>query len=178
MKNAHDKSRILLFNILISRLFLFIVIGMVASSCSKAIYINATDVDAIRFVYLPKGVETLAIRDYRDVYGYSDVLKDTTIYNHQIIEQYIGYLNKLKVRKTQDNDFRIYSIIKFKNSKEYLHLGFGENYNTVVENQQMKDNPALLKWLHALLYSAPYELPNLPNGLVNDNPGAESEQEE
>lgn len=176
MKTAGEKSKTTLpFNGLSSKLFLFIVTSLFASSCSKAIFINASDVDAIRFVYLPKGVETLAIRDYRDVYGYSDVLQDTTICNRQIIERYIGYLNKLKARKTQDNDFRIYSIIKFKNSKEYLHLGFGENYNTVVENQQMKDNPALFKWLHALLYSAPYKLPKLPNGLVNGNPGDESE---
>lgn len=47
-------------------------------SCSRSVYINTSDVKAVRFLYLPEGVEkTAAIADYRDVVKDTSFIQDT-----------------------------------------------------------------------------------------------------
>ena len=127
-------------------------------SCSRSVYINTSDVKAVRFLYLPEGVEkTAAIADYRDVVKDTSFIQDTILYDRILIDQYIGYINKLRPRKQKNNDFRTYSIIQLKDGREPIALGFGENFGTVIGQQQMKDNPQLFEWLHVLLYTNPYK---------------------
>ncbi|WP_196012685.1 hypothetical protein [Alistipes onderdonkii] len=172
MKSVKRKYEMIpVFNGEIFKSWFIICIAICTASCSRAVYVNLESVEAIRFFYLPKGVETQhAVCDYRDVRTFTNIVQDTIIYDRKIISQYIGYVNKLRPVKQRNNDFRIYSIIKFKNSDEYFHLGFGENFGVVFEQQQMKDYPKLFRWLHDLLYSAPYNK-NLPmhegeNGII------------
>lgn len=127
-------------------------------SCSRSVYINTSDVKAVRFLYLPEGVEkTAAIADYRDVVKDTSFIQDTILYKRILIDQYIGYINKLRPRKRKNNDFRTSSIIQLKDGREPIALGFGENFGTVIGQQQMKDNPQLFEWLHVLLYTNPYK---------------------
>lgn len=162
MKSVKRKyAMIPIFNGVVCKL-LILICTICTISCSRAVYVNVADVEAIQFFYLPKGVETqCSVCDYRDVRTFTNIVQDTVIYDRKIISQYIGYVNKLKqTAKQQNNDFRTYSIMKLKNKDEYFRLGFGENFGTVIEQQQMKDDPKLFRWLHDLLYSAPYK--NLP----------------
>ena len=157
------------FNGAIFKLLFIIVIAICTTSCSRAVYVNVESVEAIRFFYLPKGVETqCAVCDYRDVRTFTNIVQDTIIYDRKIISQYIGYVNKLRPKRQRNNDFRTYSIIKFKNNNQYLHLGFGENFGIVLEQQQMKDYPKLFRWLHDLLYSAPHDKNLLYDESEND----------
>lgn len=160
------------FNGQSNKLLFLISVSIFATSCGKNIYVEASDVEAIRFFYLPKGVETIAaLSDYKDVLTITDLVQDTVIYDRRLIDQYIGFINKLKPKKVRNNDFRTYSLVKFKDDSEYLRLGFGENFGTVVGQQQMKDNPKLFRWLHALLYSGPYK--NLPPHMYENNTAEE-----
>lgn len=172
MKSVKGKYEMIpVFNGKIFKLLFIIFIVISTTSCSRTVYVNVESVEAIRFFYLPKGVETQrAVCDYRDVRTFTNIVQDTIIYDRKIISQYVGYVNKLRPAKQRNNDFRIYSIIKFKNNDEYFHLGFGENFGAVFEQQQMKDYPKLFRWLHDLLYSSPH-CKNLPyhegeNGVI------------
>ena len=138
-------------------------------SCNNNIYkIKTSDVEAARFFSLPKGLETIAgINDYKDILTYTSFIQDTIIYDRKSIEEYINFLNELKPKKSINNNFRIYSIIKLANNKGYMHLGFGENFDTKVGQQQMKDNPQLFEWLHKLLYTEPYQ--NIPKPMKIDS---------
>lgn len=159
------------FNGLSNKLLFFIGVSIFATSCGKSIYVATSDVEAIRFFYLPKGVHTIhTVQDYQDIFSYN-IVQDTVIYDRRLIDQYIGFINELKPKKERNNDFRTYSLVKFKDDSEYLRLGFGENFGTVVGQQQMKDNPKLFRWLHALLYSGPYK--NLPPHMYEKNTAEE-----
>lgn len=159
MKNVKSRLNIILaHNRLNGKIFLIISMCLFIGSCSRGVYINTSDVKAIRFLYLPQGIEkTAAIADYQDIMMDTSFIQDTIIYDRVLIDQYIGYINKLWPCKQKSNDFRTYSIVQLKDGRQPIALGFGENFGTVIGQQQMKDDRKLFEWLHMLLYTNPYK---------------------
>lgn len=172
MKSVKRKYEMIpVFNGEIFKSWFIICIAICTASCSKAVYVNLESVEAIRFFYLPKGVETQhAVCDYRDVRTFTNIVQDTIIYDRKIISQYIGYVNKLRPVKQRNMIFAFIRLLNSKIAMNIFILDSGENFGVVLNNNMMKDYPKLFRWLHDLLYSAPYNK-NLPmhegeNGII------------
>lgn len=159
MENDSKKSKMIrVFNGRIIRNVIYLTILLSFVCCNRHIYIDASEVEAIRFLYLPKSLQYPASNSqYEDVVTYTQTVQDTIIRDRKIIDRYIGYINNLRPTRKKDNDFRCYSLIKFHNQTKYMHLGFGLYSGIMIENQQMKDDKILFRWLDTLLHSGPYK---------------------
>lgn len=125
------------------------------SNCSAPNKVlNCNEVKAIKFAYLPKGINpNKAISNCEDIFKYRPLLKDTTITNKKFVCEFFKLVKELKPsNQLAHRDFRIICLIAFSDNKEPLKICFGEGYLTVYNQNLMKDNHSLFDLLDEVLY--------------------------
>lgn len=122
-------------------------------SCSHSHYINVDHVEYIKFVYLPKGLETIkGLSSWEDVVSHENKI-DTIILNKQFISEYVDFLNStLETEDFISRDFRVVSLIKLNNGvKHYVCLG--ENNGIYFDSMILQDNKQIFDFIDQHLYT-------------------------
>ncbi|MDR1349058.1 MAG: hypothetical protein LBJ63_11660, partial [Prevotellaceae bacterium] len=100
---------------------ILIIITFFSMSCSSIKRnIDYDDVEAIKFWYISKYIETdIPITNCANIVYDTLINKDTIITDRIVIEKYITEINRLKpVNKHINYDLRVASAIKFKEGKQ------------------------------------------------------------
>jgi len=134
--------------------FLF-TLTLFSTSCNTSKNLNCDDVQALKFAFLPKGLNSAkAISDCEGILSYIPNVMDTIITDQKTICRFTKLVNDLAESENQVNeDYRIICLIFIKDSKNPKRICFGEGWLINFEGVIMKDDANLFNFLDTLLYN-------------------------